>query len=204
MACRPVLLIVDVQEDFMAASGALAVPGAEAIRPALRALSEVAVRHQVPRWATMDTHTPDDPEFAAYGFPAHCVAGTPGWALIPEVDQGAYRTVRAAADLVGAGDRIFLKATFDIFSNPLFAQALALMGPSEVIVCGVATDYCVKAAVLGLCQAGYAVSLVGDAIEAVAADSGAVALAEMRRAGARVIDRAEAIARLEQAAAHVA
>ncbi|ODS34751.1 MAG: nicotinamidase/pyrazinamidase [Candidatus Scalindua rubra] len=47
-----------------------------------------------------------------------------------------------------------------------------------------ATDYCVKAAVLGLLRRGYKVSLVTDAIKAVNKEGETEALNEMKDAGA--------------------
>jgi nicotinamidase/pyrazinamidase len=153
----------------------------------------------------MDTHTPDDPEFAAYGFPAHCVRGTAGWAKVEATRQAAPCPVKADGPEVAAHrELLFHKATFDVFDNPLFSQALRRLAPTQAIVFGVATDYCVKAAVLGLLAAGVPVILVKDAIAAVTADTGEAALAEMVAAGAKLMSTAGAIAHLEKEAAHVA
>jgi len=171
---RPILVDVDTQHDFMRPTGALYVPGAEALEPTLARLVAACHAAGVPHLATLDTHTPDDPEFAAFGFPPHCVAGTPGWAKV-------------AATAAGPGMQVFEKAAFDAFTNPRFAPAVAGLAPSCAIVVGVATDYCVKAAVLGLRQMGVEVRLVADAIAPVAADTGAAALAEMLAAGAELV-----------------
>lgn len=186
---RPILVDVDTQADFMGATGALYVPGAEAIAPRLAAVVAAARAAGVPHLATLDTHTPDDPEFAAYGFPAHCVAGTPGWAKIAET---------------AGPTQAFEKATFDVFTNPAFPAAVRALDPSVAVVVGVATDYCVKAAVLGLRAMGVAVVLVDDAIAAVTPETGAAALAEMTAAGAATMTTAEVVAALAKEVAHVA
>ena len=141
-----ILVDVDTQHDFMDPAGALYVPGAERLVDNLAAIVAAAHAHGVPHLATLDTHTPDDPEFAAYGFPAHCVAGTPGHAKLA----------------VTAGARVFPKATFDVYTNPAFAEAVAGLAPETALVVGVATDYCVKAAALGLLGQGVAVLLISS------------------------------------------
>ena len=190
---RPILVDVDTQVDFMCAAGALYVPGAEAIAPRLATLAAAARAAGVPHLATLDSHTPDDPEFAAYGFPAHCVAGTAGWAKIAETAFGG-----------GAHELAFRKDTFDVFTNPAFAAAVGTLAPTAAVVMGVATDYCVKAAVLGLRAMGVPVVLVEDAIAAVSPETGAQALAEMRAAGATLARTADVAALLTREACHVA
>lgn len=188
---RAILVDVDTQLDFMAPDGALYVPGAETLAPVLAALVASARANGVPHLATLDTHTPDDPEFAAYGFPPHCVAGTPGHAQID------------ATRLV-PGELAFTKAAFDVFTNPAFERAVAELAPEVAVVCGVATDYCVKAAALGLCRMGLAVWLVEEAIAPVSPDTGAAALAEMQAAGIRLVTATEAQALFAREVAHVA
>lgn len=178
---RPVLIDVDTQRDFMRPDGALYVPHAEALEPTLARLIAACRQAGVPHFATLDTHTPDDPEFAAFGFPPHCVAGSAGWAKVAAT-TGATRT--------------FEKAAFDAFTNPAFGPAVADLAPTAAIVVGVATDYCVKAAVLGLRAMGVPVLLLEDAIAPVAADTGAAALVEMQAAGARLVSAAEVLAGL--------
>ncbi|MGH9801820.1 MAG: isochorismatase family protein, partial [Blastocatellia bacterium] len=52
-------------------------------------------------------------------------------------------------------------------------------------VFGVATDYCVRACVLGLVEAGACVQVVEDAIRGVAAETTDQTFAEMRAAGVK-------------------
>lgn len=204
---RPILVDVDTQVDFMHASGALYVPGAEALLAQLGALTAAARAAAIPHLATLDTHTPDDPEFAAYGFPAHCVMGTAGWAKIAETHPVEGVIVKhAGQDPRATRELAFTKATFDVFTNPLFEASVRALDPGVAIVMGVATDYCVKAAVLGLRRMGVPVLLVADAIAAVAAETGEAALAEMRAAGVILTDTADVVAMLAttREAAHVA
>jgi nicotinamidase/pyrazinamidase len=198
---RTVLVDVDTQVDFMAPKGALYVPGAAALAPNLGKLVAAARDAGVPHLATLDSHTLDDPEFEAFGFPAHCVVGTTGHAKILETRQE--RPV--ARFLVGERELCFAKATFDVYTNPAFAAAVDALKPELAIVCGVATDYCVKAAVLGLVKQGVTVALVTDAIAAVTPEGGAQTLAELEALGVRLVDTAAALGLLgRKAVSHVA
>lgn len=205
---RTILVDVDTQRDFMAPDGALYVPGAEALEANLAALVAGARAAGAPHLATLDTHTPDDPEFAAYGFPAHCVAGTPGHAKIGATAQRQPLELTGDAPLTSAAlatrELAFPKATFDVFTNPAFARVVTCLAPRRVIVCGVATDYCVKAAVQGLLALGLPVWLVDDAMAAVTPETGHAALAELVAAGARRVSTREALAALAEEVARVA
>lgn len=85
---------------------------------------------------------------------------------------------------------IFEKQSYDVFTNP--AVDVALKAPLRIkriegaIVYGVATDYCVKAAVLGMQKRGIQCYVVEDAIKGVAPDTTKSALEEMTKAGARL------------------
>jgi nicotinamidase/pyrazinamidase len=205
MASSVIFVDIDTQFDFMDPAGALYVPGAERLVDRLRDLTAYAAARGIPHLATMDTHTPDDPEFAQYNFPPHCVRGTAGWGKVDATRQAAPFPVSAdGPELAAHRELIFQKATFDAFSHPAFGAAVARLAPEAAVVFGVATDYCVKAAVMGLLAAGVPVILVNDAIAAVTPESGAAALAEMVAAGARLMSTAAVVAHLEKAAAHVA
>jgi nicotinamidase/pyrazinamidase len=65
---------IDSQLDFLYPSGALYVPGAERIVPAIARLNRYASQHGIPVVSTTDAHTENDPEFRIW--PHHCVAGT--------------------------------------------------------------------------------------------------------------------------------
>src|SRR5258708_26809630 len=86
MSGRTALLAVDVQGDFLP-GGSLAVPDGDAVvEPLLRAARGVDMVV-----ATRDWHPPDHASFAERGgpWPPHCVAGTPGSRIRPEVDRVA-------------------------------------------------------------------------------------------------------------------
>ena len=204
-----IFLDIDTQYDFMDPEGALYVPGAEDLVPNFRHLYELAGMHSVPVIATLDTHTEDDPEFDEYGFPPHCVRGTLGQEKLAEttLDDRIVVTREGAGTIDKLPAQLVIeKVAFSVFTNP-HAESLILervprlagiaAADVQYVVFGVATDYCVKAAALGLIERGAPVYVVEDAIAPVEAASGEEALQEMVSAGARFV-RTHRVAELLQ------
>jgi len=170
------LLIVDVQRDFCP-RGALAVPQGDRIVPAINRLLGMT------RWvtvATRDWHPADHCSFKSQGgiWPAHCVADTDGAAFHPELRVSQIRHVVSKA----------VTKDFEAYSGfqgTDLAQRLQNSNIRRVFVCGLATDYCVKATALDARRAGLDVVLIEDAIRGVEVHPGdcAAALAEMKAAG---------------------
>jgi nicotinamidase/pyrazinamidase len=173
---------VDTQADFMLPGGALYVRDAEKLIPNLRKLTAFAKKRSIPVVATGDAHATDDPEFKK--FPPHCVKGSAGAKKIP---QTTFR------------EQTFLaKQTFDIFDRPEADAHLATCGVRDWVVYGVATDYCVRAAVLGLAKRGCRVTVVSDAIQGIDPDTTARAVREMKAAGAHFRATDAVLARLDK------
>jgi len=78
-------------------------------------------------------------------------------------------------------------STGEEIPTPL-ADLLSRHGVRRVVVCGLATDYCVKATALDAVRLGFETSVLTSAIAAVdlEAGDGARALDEMARAGAQL------------------
>ena len=186
---------IDTQKDFMLKTGALHVPGAERIVARLRRLFDFAAKNEISVISTMDTHTADDPEFAE--FPTHCVKGTDGWRKIDDtlfprpLIFSAKSVDRNLSDCVRKNRQIIVeKNTFDVFSNPVM-ERLARVLPPRAIVFGVATEYCVKKAVLGLLRLGIQTVVVDDAVRGIAPKTEKEAIDEMRAAGANFVPQAD-------------
>lgn len=81
----------------------------------------------------------------------------------------------------------FEKQSYDVFTNPAFPAFLSMANVKQAIVYGVATDYCVKAAVLGMQQRDIQCYVVEDAIKGVEKATTKAALEEMAKAGAKLI-----------------
>lgn len=170
------LLVVDVQRDFCP-GGALAVPQGDRIVPAINRL--LGLTHWV-TVATRDWHPPDHCSFTAQGgiWPAHCVAHTDGAAFHPELQVSRIRHLVSKAVTKGS-------EAYSGFQGTDLARLLRSSNLRRVFVCGLATDYCVKATALDARHAGLDVVVIEDAIRGVEVHPGdcAAALAEMRAAG---------------------
>ena len=180
-------LDVDTQRDFMLSAGALYVPGSERIIPKLRRLVDFARKNEITILSSVDAHVANDPEFQQ--FPAHCVQGTEGQrklddTLLPRplilpnkpIDRNLLDAVRKHQQI------IVEKQTLDLFSNPVTERLLKVL-PPRAIVFGVATEYCVKAACMGLRRNGVHTAVITDAICALSPKGEKAAVEEMRGAG---------------------
>jgi nicotinamidase/pyrazinamidase len=172
----------DTQFDFMMPGGRLYVNGAKAIIPKIRKLTVLADRCGIPIISSMDAHVKNDPEFKM--FPAHCVIKTKGAAKIKE-------------SVAAKTKQFFIpKRTLDAFSNPRTRKILKKF--DAAFVYGVALDYCVKAACLGLVKMGIKTYLVIDATKAISNDSGSKAKALLKGKGVIFIKTDTLIRRLSK------
>ena len=172
---------VDAQNDFMSPSGCLYVKESVRILSKILELTYCAMHNNVPVVASMDLHAVHDPEFET--FPPHCINLTPGAELDPEAcvrvpDSNPPRFIP---------DIIITKSTYDVFSNPLTEKILKIINAKQWFVYGVAADYCVRAAVLGMLKRRYKVNVIADAIAGVSADTTEKAYHEEKLAGAKFI-----------------
>ena len=168
---RTVFFDIDTQLDFLYPSGALYVPKAERIVPAIARLNQFAAANAIPLVSTTDAHAEDDPEFAAW--PPHCIAGTLGQR-------------KPQATLVGGSQIILEKQTVDAFQSPNMPTLLERLNAESYVVYGVVTEICVLCAVRGLLKTGKPVTLVTDAVESLRAEDSARAIEEMRAGGAKL------------------
>jgi nicotinamidase/pyrazinamidase len=191
-----VFVDVDTQVDFVHPTGALYVPHAETLEPAFARLLHAARAAGASIVASADAHPADDPEFAI--FPPHCLAGSPGARRVASTAPAEAFVVSADGTRAGSptpGATVVLeKVAFDLFTNPAADAVLEDTGATSAIVFGLALDYCVRAAALGLRARGYDTVLVTDATKPVTPEGGAKAEAELREAGVRFLTTDEVIA----------
>jgi nicotinamidase/pyrazinamidase len=192
---------VDVQVDFMQPGGKLYVPGAEKILPNIRKLTDAARRGEVFLVSHGCFHSADDPEFKQ--FPPHCVKGTPGAEFVAEALTNDFVGVENDSSaklpeyLLKHQQIILEKQTLDIFESRHADELLKRLGTTpEFVVFGVVTEYCVGLAARGLLHRGRRVTLVLDAIETLARESGDKTLAELQSLGATLSTTNEILARV--------
>ena len=200
-ATRSALLVVDVQNDFCP-GGALAVPqGDRVVDPINRLLAAYAAAHAAV-FASRDWHPLGSSHFVGQGgqWPIHCVADTPGAAFHPQLllpDGTAVITKGQSPDSDGY-------SAFDgtLPAGETLEAALDERSIDHLTVCGLATDYCVRASVLDARTRGLGVAVVRDAIAAVNLKPGdeTGALDEMRAAGAAIVTLDDALALVDAGA----
>ena len=185
---------IDTQNDFMLPEGKLYIKGAETIIPKLQILFNFARVNNIPILSSADAHKENDKEFTQ--FPPHCVKGTKGQRKIDATTLTLTVTIpnKKSEINIKQGTQIVIeKESFDVFSNPNTEDILKRLNPKNVVVFGVATDYCVKAAVLSLLTKKYEVMVVEDAIKAVSSETEKIAIEEMKKSGAKFIKTKEII-----------
>jgi nicotinamidase/pyrazinamidase len=181
---KTVFFDIDSQLDFLYPSGALYVPRAERVVPAMARLNRYAASHGIPVVSTVDAHTETDPEFQAW--PHHCVAGTIGQRKA-EATLLERRVVipNRPCDLAieGAQQIIIEKQSVDAFTAPNLSRVIERLNADRFVVYGVVTEVCVLFAARGLLKTGKPVTIVTDAIETLKSEDSARALDEIRAAG---------------------
>jgi len=200
------LIIIDVQADFCP-GGALAVNDGDAVVPVVNRLAD--------RFSTVvltqDWHPPGHSSFASthpgatpfsmtempYGpqvlWPDHCVQGTPGAAFHPDL------AVTRAQMIVRKGFRPGIDSYSAFLENDRATATgltgyLADRGVRHIVLCGLATDFCVAYSAMDGRKVGLTVTLVEDACRAIDLDGSLnAAMTDMRGAGV-AITTADALA----------
>jgi len=181
---RTVFVDIDSQLDFLYPAGALYVPGAERVVPAIARLNRWAAERGIPVVSTTDAHTENDPEFKVW--PHHCVAGATGQRKA-EATLLERRVVvpnrECELSLDGAQQIIVEKQTVDVFQARNLSRVIEQLHADRFVVYGVVTEICVLYAARGLLKIGKSVTVVTDAVKELTAADGRRALEEIRAAG---------------------
>jgi len=180
---KDALIIVDMQNDFMP-GGALPVNNALSIIPRINEYIELFKRAGALIIATRDWHPPNHISFSNRGgpWPPHCVQGSKGAEFHPSL------LLPGEAILVSKGYKEDREA-YSGFEDTALHQILISRGVKRLFICGVATDYCVKATALDAINLGYTVFILEDAIRGVDIPKGSVdrAINEMLNQGCILI-----------------
>ncbi len=163
------LVVVDVQNDFADPAGSLAVTGGPDVVVAVNALVVEATAAGAPVLYTQDWHPPDTPHFEKDGgtWPVHCVQGTWGAELHPDLVV-AGEVVRKGEHGEDGYSGFTMKDPVTAQSMPTaLADRLRAAGAAELVVVGLATDYCVRATALDGRELGWPVTVRWSAVAAV-------------------------------------
>lgn len=214
MPFKPALVVVDLQEDFCPPNGSLAVQGGREIVSTVNKLLSFPFALKI---ATKDFHPQDHISFASNHsppnnkpletmitinnplnseetettrlWPDHCVQGTPGAELIPELDiEKVQHTVEKGQD-----KRVEMYSAFaDPFTKPTISRSkladiLHDAGISDVYIAGLAMDYCVKYTALDSVKEGFNTLVVGEATKAVDPTAVDAVHRELEKAGVKFV-----------------
>jgi nicotinamidase/pyrazinamidase len=189
---RTALVVVDLQNDFADPAGSLSVAGGDAIVPTVNAHVREAIEGGALVIATQDWHPESTPHFAKDGgvWPVHCVGGTWGAELHPafELPADAPRVRKGTNGEDGySGFTMSDPATGEEIPTEL-EGLLREHGIERVVVCGLATDHCVKATALDASRLGFETVVLAETVAAVNLEPGHGdrALDEMREADVRL------------------
>ena len=163
------LIVVDVQRDFCE-GGSLAVTGGAEVAGRIDALLQ-GDHHYDHVVATRDHHIDPgahfsaDPDFVD-SWPRHCEVGTPG---VEFHDRLRFRDFDAVFD---KGEYAAAYSGFEgtASDGTSLADWLNARGVARVDICGIATDYCVRATALDAARAGFRPTVLLDLTAAVAPD----------------------------------
>ena len=186
------LVVVDMLYDFI--DGSLACSNAEkAVAETLKYIDsqtkgQGGEDHEIldtfPILFIRDHHPADHSSFKEQGgiWPAHCVAGTHGGEIHEELkpyaveelifDKGCDRGVEQYSGFEGVNN-----------AGQSLGEILGLLDTTDVYVCGIATEYCVRNTCEDLLKAGFRVHLLKDCIAYVDHEGHLKALKEMAEEG---------------------
>ncbi|KAK2059719.1 isochorismatase [Colletotrichum caudatum] len=209
---RPALIVVDFQEDFCPPHGSLAVANGRDIHPVVNSLLRLPF---VTKIATKDWHPSDHVSFAPNHegkepfvdsvdivnprnsaetfrtrlWPAHCVQGTPGAALVPELDASA---LDAVVEKGQNKDVEMYSAFYDPFQSPRvsdsgLASILKAKGITDIYVVGLAADYCVNCTAVDANNEGFRTFVVEEGTRPVDAEEWIKCRVALEASGVKIV-----------------
>ncbi|WCB91607.1 Peroxyureidoacrylate/ureidoacrylate amidohydrolase RutB [Baekduia alba] len=149
---KTALVVVDMQNDFVADDGSLQVPDARATVPVIAALVARFRAAGARIVFTQDTHRAGDPEFAIW--PVHAVEGTAGWAIVEELTPLPE-------------DTVIRKPRYDAFYGTALDHLLRQWGVSTLVICGTVANICVHYTASSAALRWYGVVIPRDAVSAL-------------------------------------
>lgn len=168
------LVVVDVQNDFADPEGSLYVAGGEEVVPVINNEIQNARRAGALIAYTADWHPESTPHFQKDGgiWPVHCVAGTWGAEFHPDlVVEGPVVRKGSNGEDGYSGFTMQDPVTMETIPTEL-AEILWDHNIEQIVVVGLATDYCVKATALDGVANGFRVEVLSEAIRAVNLNQG--------------------------------
>lgn len=192
------LIVVDIQNDFCPGGSLGTARGAEVAAAVSAYLRSVPAGTYAAVVGTRDHHIDPAGHFAPEGtepdfeetWPVHCVAGTPGAEPHPDLD----RSLIDAWFLKGEHTAAYsgFEGHLEGAEDPL-ADWLRARGVTDVDVCGIATDFCVRATALDAVAEEFGVRVLTDLCAPVTPGGGAVAFNQMAYVGVALAESGKGV-----------
>ncbi len=144
---RPVLVVLDMINDYLTPGRPLEVPRARDVIPAVKARIAWAHEKNVPVIYVCDAHAPDDEDFRDW--PRHAVIGTDGPEVWPEIAPSP-------------GDHVVHKRTYSAFKRTSFGPLLDELRADAIILTGCATEIGIFATAKDALEEGFVVMIPPD------------------------------------------
>jgi nicotinamidase/pyrazinamidase len=186
---KTALVVVDVQNDFADPAGGLSVKDGTEIIPTINGEIRMAQSAGALVVFTQDWHPPSTPHFRKDGgiWPVHCVANTWGAQLHPDLiaPDDAPRIKKGSNGEDGYSGFTMRDPVTGEETPTELEGILHDRGIEKIVVCGLATDYCINATALDARRLGFPTFVLLDAMRAVdlEAGDGERALKAMQDAG---------------------
>jgi nicotinamidase/pyrazinamidase len=184
------LIVVDVQNDFADPGGSLyVVEGDQVIAPINEEIRKAQGSGAVVVY-TQDWHPETTPHFEKDGgiWPVHCVQGTWGAALHPELHVAGEIVQKGTGGEDGYSGFTVRDPKTGENTDTRLEQLLRDHGVTKTVVVGLATDYCVKETAIDSTRKGFSTTVLTEMIRPVNLQptDGQRAVDEMRDAGAEI------------------
>jgi nicotinamidase-related amidase len=153
-----------MQRDFVDAGAPIECAGARDIVPAIAALLDTARELAIPVIYTQERHRADGIDLElSNSEPEHCLDGTPGGEIIPALAPGS-------------GDYVVVKRRYSGFFATDLDLLLRSLQAGTLVICGAATDVCVRATAQDAHQLNYRVIVPPECVAGTTAEAHAAAL----------------------------
>lgn len=160
---KKAIVIIDMLYDFI--DGTLAcINGENAVKVAKEFIEN---NQDFPVYYVLDHHPENHSSFKEFGgiWPAHCVAGTRGGMIHEDfttLTNGTQSPNEKNCFYKGTDSAVEQYSGFESMNSN--GEALASVLPKNIIVCGIATEFCVFNSCKDFLSAGFNVELMKDAL----------------------------------------
>jgi nicotinamidase-related amidase len=182
------ILVIDMQRDFIDPGAPIECPGGREIIPAIRRLLDVARRGALPVIYTQEAHRRQGVDFGREldgEEPVHCVEGTPGVEIVPDLAPQP-------------GDFVLVKRRYSAFFATDLDLLLRGLGVDTLILTGAATDVCVRATAQDAQQLNYWVVVPEECVAGTSVEQHRAALRNIAYILGKVLPLEQVMSILEQ------